>query len=77
MMAQIPLKELLERERKTLWEVATTTKIRYNRLKQYFYNEAVMLKLSDVEILCKELNCEPADLLVLTNGNGKSKKKRL
>lgn len=79
-MAEIPLQQLLAREGKSLYRVAKNTNIRLRRLMQYCDNSAKVLSLDHVEPLCRELNCAPGDLLVLTNGkgngNGTKKKKR-
>jgi DNA-binding Xre family transcriptional regulator len=75
MNVEIPLQSLLDRAAITLWELGNRTGIRYDRLQQYHKNTAKMLKLADIPKLCEELKCQPSDLVVLKNGNGRTKKK--
>ena len=75
-MAEIALKKLLEESGKVLYQVSKSTGIHYERLMQYRDKTAVQLSLGHVEPLCREFNCTPGELLVLSNGNGKKLKRR-
>lgn len=71
-MARIALGELMQREGVKVYNLHKETKLHFYTLSRYRDNQAKTISLDHVEALCKALNCQPGDLIVLgENGNGK------
>ena len=63
MPIQVRLDRLLERRRMTLTELSDRVGITLANLSILKTNKAKAIRFSTLEALCRELDCQPADLL--------------
>ena len=64
----IRLEHLLERRRMSLTELSGAVDITLANLSILKTGKARAIRFSTLEAICKALNCQPGDLLVLANG---------
>jgi putative transcriptional regulator len=63
MSIQVTLEEMMERRGITLTELSDRIGITLANLSILKTNKARAIRFSTLEALCRELNCQPADLL--------------
>ena len=64
-MIKIALKEILESRKKSLYALAKETDISYNALWKISNNKVQGITFDVLEKICKNLDCSPADVLVI------------
>ena len=64
-MMEFNLRELLDKQKKSVYWLANETGIHYNNVSRIVNNETKSIKLENIEKLCKAFGCKPNDLFVI------------
>lgn len=62
-MVRLKLKELLEKNNMSRYELQKLTALNYPRINQLYKNEAKNISLVEIDILTKVLRCSVSDLI--------------
>ncbi|MBA3356903.1 MAG: helix-turn-helix transcriptional regulator [Pyrinomonadaceae bacterium] len=65
---RIELQKMLAQRGRSLYWLGQKSGVRYATLLGMREGKAIRVSLSDLEALCKALNCTPGELLTLTQG---------
>ncbi|WP_422345548.1 helix-turn-helix domain-containing protein [Parasphingorhabdus sp.] len=72
MTVQVKLDDLLHDKRMTLTELAERVDITIANLSILKTGKAKAIRFSTLEAICRELNCQPGDLLTFENAEDES-----
>jgi putative transcriptional regulator len=72
-MITLKLEEVLTKKGKTAYEVAKNTRLHQSVISKIRRNEAKMIGLDVLNMLCEELDCEPSDLISFTSSKPTAK----
>ena len=59
----VDLKSVLNKRKKSVYELSKETGIRYHIVKKYYRNDVYRVDLDILEKFCSALNCEPYDII--------------
>jgi putative transcriptional regulator len=62
-MVTFKLKELLIKNNMSRYKLRQYTGLTYERVNQFYFGTAKALKIEEIEILCKTLNCNITDII--------------
>jgi putative transcriptional regulator len=75
MAIQIRIDEMLEERGKTAYWLAKESGVGHTSMWKLRHGKIKQLNLEHLEGICKTLDCQPGDLLVITAANRKTKRK--
>lgn len=75
-MVEVRIEQLLEERGKSFYWLAKETGIGYTSLWRLRHEEAKTISFNYLERICRALECEPGDLLVLKNDAPRARKRK-
>lgn len=75
-MIEVRIEQLLEERGKSFYWLAKETGIGYTSLWRIRHEEAKTISFNYLERICRALECEPGDLLVLRDKDSRTTKRR-
>ena len=75
-MIEIRIEQVLEERGKTFYWLAKQTGISHNSLWRLRHEQAKSISFARLELICRALECEPGDLLILREDAPRTRKRK-